>query len=58
MPTPGNEVCRGRAGSWTRAQLGDLGSVPGDDHGLSAGNPIQDLSPVVAQIANTDFVHP
>lgn len=57
MATPGDQVCRRRTSAGTWPQLRHLGAVAGDDENLAARDAVEDLSPVVAKLANSDRIH-
>jgi hypothetical protein len=54
VAAPLDQIGRGRATASSGAQLGHLGAITRDDEHLAAGNPVQDFSPVVAQLSNGD----
>lgn len=57
MASSSDEVGRRRTPAGTWSQFGNLGTVARDDKRLAARHPVEDLSPVVAQLANSYRIH-
>lgn len=57
VATSRDEIGGRRTSTSTRPQLGNFGTIAGDNQGLAAHYPIQDLSAMIAQVAHGHRLH-